>query len=186
VNTRLKRSFIPDTGGRKNLFLVLSSAGDIRQNNLEIIRELTTSGYHVIIVTTNQPYEVLRRIYEKNGVNLSLVFVIDAITNYALGNVPEEVTDAKFISSPSNLTDLGIALIGALSDMSDQRPYIVFDSVNTMLIYLSSTDISKFLHYITNKLRFLNTPGIFLAVAKGLNPMMLSHLTTAVDEIVEL
>lgn len=182
----LKNSFIPDEEGRKRLFLVLSSAETIRQNNTDIVRALIARGYHIIVITTNQPYVVQRKIYEKNEIDLSKIIFIDAITNYAVGTVPNEVNDAKFISSPSNLTDLGITLTGVLSEKNGEKTFILFDSINTMLIYLPSVNISKFLHFIANKLRFLEIPAIFLAVEKGLNPMMLSQLSTLVDEIVDL
>jgi hypothetical protein len=182
----LKKSFIPDEEGKKRLFLVLSSAEAIRQNNIDIVRSLIAKGHHILVITTNQPYEVQRKIYERNEIDLSKIFFIDAITNYAVGTVPQGVTDVKFISSPSNLTDLGIAISGVLSEKSGERTFIVFDSVNTMLIYLPSVNISKFLHFIANRLRFLDIPAIFLAVEKGLNPMMLSQISTLVDEIVDL
>ncbi|MEI7432987.1 MAG: hypothetical protein WCJ93_01910 [Methanomicrobiales archaeon] len=58
----------------------------------------------------------------------------------------------------------------------------MFDSVSTMLIYLPSASISKFIHYISNRLRLIDTPGIFLAVIKGLDPIMISNLSTFMDD----
>jgi hypothetical protein len=54
-----------------------------------------------------------------------------------------------------------------------------------MFIYLSSPDISKFIHFLTNKLRLMNLSGIFLAAGKGLDPPLLSQLTTFVDNILD-
>jgi hypothetical protein len=54
-----------------------------------------------------------------------------------------------------------------------------------MLIYLSSQNISKFIHFVTNKLRLMNISGVFLAVEKGLDPMFMSQLTTFVDTVVD-
>ena len=59
------------------------------------------------------------------------------------------------------------------------------DSFSTMLIYLSSANISKFIHFVTNKLRLMDISGVFLAVEKGLDPLLMTQLTTFVDMVVE-
>ena len=59
------------------------------------------------------------------------------------------------------------------------------DSFSTMLIYLSSANISKFIHFVTNKLRLMDISGVFLAVEKGLDPLLMTQRTTFVDMVVE-
>ena len=54
-----------------------------------------------------------------------------------------------------------------------------------MLIYLSHPNISKFIHCVTNKLRFMNLSGIFLAAETGLDSQLLSQLATFVDNILD-
>ena len=63
---------------------------------------------------------------------------------------------------------------------------LLFDSVNSMLIYISSANITKFVHFVTNKLRLMGFSGIFLAVEKGLDPDVLTQLITFVDRAVDL
>jgi len=55
-----------------------------------------------------------------------------------------------------------------------------------MLIYLPSIHISKFIHFVTSKLRLLDVPGIFLAVEKGIDPLLLTQLTTYVDDVIDM
>jgi len=54
-----------------------------------------------------------------------------------------------------------------------------------MLIYISSINISKFIHFITNKLKLLNSPGIFLAADKSLDPLLMTQIVTFVDEVID-
>jgi len=54
-----------------------------------------------------------------------------------------------------------------------------------MLIYLSSSNISRFIHFVTNKLRLTDVTGIFLAVEKGLDPMLMTQITTFVDSVID-
>ncbi len=182
----MKRSILPDLEQGKGLILALFPADTARENTTDMVRDLTSAGYFVVVISTNQPSEVMRRSYEKNNIDLASVFFIDAITNYALGSSPAGVPGVKFISSPSNLTDLGIAITGVVGEAGPRKICMVFDSVNTMFIYLPSADVAKFLHYLGNRLRILGIPGIFLAVGTGLNPMILARIDTLVDEVVDL
>jgi KaiC/GvpD/RAD55 family RecA-like ATPase len=184
VSLDLIETLAGDISRGKNLLLRLTTADRLKTDNIDIVKTMVDQGYHVIIITTNQPSEVLKKNYERAGIDISKMYFIDAITSYAIGTTPPGEQDVRFISSPSNLTDLGIAITGALNEFSYKKPCIVFDSVSTMLIYLPSASISKFIHYISNRLRLIDTPGIFLAVMKGLDPMMISNLSTFMDEII--
>jgi hypothetical protein len=89
------------------------------------------------------------------------------------------------VNNPANLTDLGIAVTEVLKENEGEKVCLMFDSVSTMLIYLSSPNISKFIHFITNKLRLMDISGIFLATEKGLDPVFVSQLTTFVDQVID-
>jgi len=172
--------------GDDKLFLVLSSAERLKKNNSHIIHTLTGQGYRVVVITTNQPSAVLKRLYTADGIDLKKVSFIDAITKYALGKAPPGQEDCRFINSPSNLTDLGIAITEVLNSLAGKKACLLFDSVSTMLIYIPSTNISKFIHFITSKLRLVDASGIFLAVEKGLDPLLLTQLTTYVDNTIDM
>jgi len=167
------------------LFLVLSEPENQRRVNIELIRDVTGEGFRTIVITTNQPYSVLKRKYSDNGVQMDRVTFIDAITRYALGKEPEPVDDCRFVSNPGNLTDLGIAVTEELKDVNGDRICVVLDSINSMLIYLSSKDIIRFIHFVANKLRLFEISGMFLAVEKGIDPAVLMQLRTFVDEVIE-
>jgi hypothetical protein len=72
-----------------------------------------------------------------------------------------------------------------LKENAGKKVCILYDSVSTMLIYLSSQNISKFIHFVTNKIRLMDISGVFLAVEKGLDPMLVSQLTTFVDIVID-
>jgi KaiC/GvpD/RAD55 family RecA-like ATPase len=169
----------------KKLYLVMSAANNLKTSNIEILRNLISHDHPVIVVTTNQPYATLVKNYQSNDLDLSHIFFIDAITKYATGKVTEGAINCRFINNPANLTDLGIAITETLNNIPDKKPCILFDSVSTMLIYIPSNNISKFIHFVTSKLRLMDSPGIFLAVDTGLDPLLLSQLTTFVDEIID-
>ena len=176
----------PDDLAQKQLFLVLSDPSKIRQRNIELIREISSLGYQTIVITTNFPYSILSKLYAESGVDLKNVMFIDTVTRHSMGNVVNVPGVVNYITSPSNLTDMGIAVTEALKAYPGKKVCILYDSISTMLIYMSSPNISKFIHFVTNKLRLMEISGIFLAVEKGLDPMLLSQLTTFVDKVIDM
>ncbi len=157
----------------------------IRQRNMEIIKEMSALGYHTVVITTNFPYSILKKMYLQSGVDLNKVSFIDAVTRSSVGNVENIPGVVRFISNPANLTDMGIAVTEVLKEHPDGKTCIMYDSVSTTLIYLSSANISKFIHFVTNKLRLMEVSGVFLAVEKGLDPMLMTQLTTFVDSVID-
>jgi hypothetical protein len=170
---------------KKQIFLILATPATIRQRNIELIKEITSEGYHTIIVTINFPYNILSKLYAENGVDLKTVSFIDAVTRNSIGTAENIPGVVRFVNNPANLTDLGIAVTEVLKENAGKKVCILYDSVSTMLIYLSSQNISKFIHFVTNKIRLMDISGVFLAVEKGLDPMLVSQLTTFVDKVID-
>jgi len=170
----------------EELYLVMASASNIRNENIELIKMLLAKEYYVLVITTNQPYDVLKKNYEKQGVAMEKVYIVDTVTKYALGHDHEPVTNCRFINNPADMTSIGIAVTESLGGLKGKKVSMLFDSVNSMLIYISSQNITKFIHFVTNKLRLMNFSGMFLAVEKGLDPDVLTQLTTFVDEVIDV
>jgi len=164
----------------------MAAAARLKEENMDLIRLLLSKDYYVLVVTANQPYDILKKNYEKAGIPLDRIFFVDTVTKYALGKDHDHVPNCRFLNNPADLTDLGIAVTGILGENKEKKISLLFDSVNAMLIYISSQNITRFIHFVTNKLRLMNFSGIFLAVEKGLDPDLLVHLTTFVDEVIDL
>jgi hypothetical protein len=168
------------------IYMVMASAAELRNKNIELIKMLQTMDYHVLIITTNQPYDILKKNFEKNGISMKEISVVDTVTKYALGHDHEPVSNCRFVNNPADLTDIGIAVVESLAELQGKKVSLVFDSVNSMLVYISSQNITKFIHFVTNKLRLMHFSGIFIAVEKGLDPDVLTRLTMFVDTIIDM
>jgi archaellum biogenesis ATPase FlaH len=168
------------------LYLIMAQAARLKEVNINLIKMLLSRDYYVLVVTANQPYDILKKNYEHNGIPMEKIFVVDTITKYAMGHDHEPMPNCRFVSNPSDLTALGIAITEILRSNKDKKISLLFDSINAMLIYISSQNITRFIHFVTNKLRLMNFSGIFLAVEKGLDPDLLIQLTTFVDEVIDV
>ena len=167
-------------------FLVLSSASMLKENNIRLVREIQGLQYRIIMITFNQPSPILKRTYAKNNLDLETIIFIDAVSKYALGTLPEDIDRAVFINNPRNLTNLSVAISEMLKEFSGTKTCVVLDSISTMLIYLSSENVSKSAHFMTSKLAILGMPGFLVAVENGLNPVLMTHLSTFTSEVIDI
>lgn len=169
----------------EQIVLVQAEAHLLKKANTDVVQHITADGFHVIMITSNQPSMILSKMYSRAGINTEKVFFIDTITNYALGKDETDTANTLYISNPGDLTEIGIALTKALNKYEEKDVCIVLDSISTMLIYVSSAKISKFLHYLINKIRLSDMHGVLFAAKNGLDPGFMIQLTTFVDEIIE-
>ena len=170
----------------KRIILALSPSRTYRTNTLQMIKGIQKgSSLRIIDISVNQPAAFLMDLYGRNGIDTSRIFFIDAITQYATGTAPENTENCRFVSKPNDLTAMGIAVTVILKKFEEEKTVIFLDSVNAMLIHTSSSDLLKFIHFVISKLRIMNIAGILLAVEKGLDPVLLTQLTTFADDLVE-
>ena len=47
------------------LYLIMSSPSEIRNKNRELIGKVVSEDYYVLVVTTNQPSDILKKIMKK-------------------------------------------------------------------------------------------------------------------------
>jgi hypothetical protein len=169
----------------KRIILALSPSKTYRDNTLYMIKEIQKGHLIIILICVNQPAAFLTDLYIRSSIDTKRIFFIDAITQYATGPAAGDTATCKFIAKPNDLTAMSIAATNVLKKFEQEKTVIFLDSVNAMLIHSSSADLSKFIHFLISKLRIMNIAGILLAVEKGLDPVLLTQLTTFADEVVD-
>jgi hypothetical protein len=166
------------------LCLMLALPEKVQEMNMMVMKRILQSGCTPLIVTVNKPFKVLAKMYAKEGISSDAYYVIDAVTQYSGGECTPGPR-VKYVTNPSNLTDLGIAITEILKQMPGGKKCIMFDSVSMLLIHIPSATASKFLHFVVNKLKLSDVSGIFLCVEKGLDPVVLSQMSSFVDNILD-
>jgi KaiC/GvpD/RAD55 family RecA-like ATPase len=169
----------PDT----KLYLLLSTPQDINAMSLMVVKKILEVKCTPLVISLNQPCQVLAKSYAKEGISPDQYYVIDAVTHYSGGTcLPNAHT--RYVNHPADLTSLGIAITEFLHQMPSPRKCIVFDSVSMLLIHIPSATASKFLQFVVNKLKISEVSGVFLCVENGLDPTILSQMSAFVDKIV--
>lgn len=168
------------------IILALISPTNYRKDSLQLLREILQAGFKVIFIAIHQPCASLREYYAGQGIDITRIYFIDAITKYAVGSVPPPDDHILYLNKPGDHTALGIAVTETFRQLGSERVVIYIDSINALLIYSDSVNLSRFIHFITSKLRILNVAGIYVAVEKGLDAILLSQLNAFADEMIDV
>jgi archaellum biogenesis ATPase FlaH len=148
-----------------------------------IIEEKCFAG---IYITINKPYNTLIKYLKENGIDTKNIFFIDAISRVVGGTI-KMTKDCLYIPSPTQLTDLAIAMTQALESMKHkENKFIFLDSLSTLLIYNSFEVAAKFVHFIITRLRLFGLVGLIISIEKQIDERMLNILIEMCDRVVEV
>lgn len=162
-------------------FLVRSGPMGVRNRNHEIVSALTEMDYTIVIVSTNVPAELQIEQFEREGIDTSSLFFIDMITAYAKGKKQKNTDQIKYIDRPGDLTKAGILITGCINEHQGEKVAFMFDTINTMLIYSNQLSVSRFVHFVVNKLRLADLRGFFLMVEKSIDSGLVADFEMLMD-----
>ena len=167
------------------LLLFVMNTEDYLEKNMAILKEVLKQEDSVgVYVTLNRPYSVLIKILEKNNINTDKLFFIDCITK-TLG-IENAEKKCLFLENPQNLTNITIAIEEIMRTIPSKNKSLFFDPLSTLLIYNQTETVSKFLHFLTGKIRVLNLNGILLSTEKELGSEFADQMEQFVDKTVDL
>ncbi|WP_157198974.1 DUF7504 family protein [Methanolacinia paynteri] len=162
-------------------FLVRSGPMGVRNRNHEIVSALTEMDYTIVVVSTNVPSELQIAQYEKEGINTSNLFFIDMITAYAKGKKQKDTDQIHYIDRPGDLTKAGILITRQITERQGEKVAFLFDTINTMLIYSNQLSVSRFIHFVINKLRLTDLKGFFIMVEKSIDTNLVADFEMLAD-----
>jgi len=149
----------------------------------KLLKFVGTQKFSVIYVTVGRPYESLIELLSKKRIPSSRIFFIDAITP-TLGGKPKRIKNCIFVASPSNLTDLGIALEQAITSLGETNKLLIFDSMSTIAIYHNLRTVLQFGHFLTVRVRLHKVQGVLMAVEAESEKTILDNLSQFCDKTV--
>ncbi len=133
-------------------------------------------------VSVNRPFSDLSKKLKQKQINSKNLFFIDCVTK-SLGEKEQEVQNCVFLDSPSNLTDIGIAL-EQLYKLSYKHKFLFIDSLNTLSIYNDPERLTKFVHFLTGKMRMHNLKGILISLHEDTDKRLVNMLSQFCDKII--
>jgi archaellum biogenesis ATPase FlaH len=133
-------------------------------------------------ITINRPYKSMVQLLKNKNINFKNMFFIDCITKEM--SERRSVKDCYFVGSPSNLTEIAIALDPVFKE--GKHKFVFLDSLDTLAIYNPIDSVIKFAHFLTSKVRLHDISGIFLAVHENSDEKLMMELAQFCDKVIDL
>ncbi|WP_342712130.1 RAD55 family ATPase [Halogeometricum limi] len=140
------------------------------------------------VVTTRKPAHVVEREFRSFAdVSSERLTVVDCLSHGGFGD-DEGGPMRRFVSSPGDLTGIGIALTEFMRRYHDEgiAARIGLHSLSTMLMYSDLKRVFQFLHVVTGRIAALEFTGVFVLDEKVVSERDESILLQAFDAVVEV
>ena len=164
--------------------LATVNAKNYQKTNVEIVKHLTkdknTPG---VYVTLNKPYDVMKKVFEKFGIEINMIIFIDAITKTVGGKITK-TKNCLFIGNPENLSDISLAMDQAVRALGKEK-FLFFDSLSTLLIYNNINTVARFIHFLTGKMRIWKVKGIIISLQKESDKELIDELSQFCDIVID-
>ena len=169
----------------EHIYLFTVNAKEYLNTNIAILKEVVKRDDAAgIYVTLNRPYASLTKILQRNDVNTDRIFFIDGTTKI-IGET-KKAENVFYVESPQNLTALSVTITEAVEALPSKNKFLILDALTTLTIYNSTATVSRFLHFLTNRMRILKLDGILLSIEKELNPVIAEQLEQFIDKVIDL
>ncbi|MCQ8893127.1 MAG: hypothetical protein NQU46_00605 [Methanolinea sp.] len=155
------------------------------------------TGEYAIILSTIMRSVDLLDFFSSARLDPSPIGIIDTVSKLSTPDITD-TTQVKYVSSPSDLTGIGIKLTSIVesifsgdfgsSDQSLFPPPIRFyvDSLTTLLMYRRLEVIYQFLHVITSKLRKMEAIGIYSLNNESFDERTISLIKQLMTVVIEV
>jgi KaiC/GvpD/RAD55 family RecA-like ATPase len=143
-------------------------------------------GEGAVVVTTDRSARKVQQAYRDRGGDEERLYVVDARGGGAGGNSGSR--RVQTVSSPADLTGIGIRLVQALRALESQgvdRVRIAVHSVSTFVQYLDETVVFQFFHTLTGRVQA--TDQLLVAsLTDGPGDRTLDTVGSAFDVLVQI
>ena len=137
-----------------------------------------------VYISLNRPFDVVKKKLEKT-IDIRWLIFIDGITNLT-GIKPQKKDGCLFLSSLTNLTDIGITIDQAIDAINSDRIFILMDSLSTMSVYNDDDVVFKFMHYLVSRIRLKGISGVFIAIELEKGNDITKQLSLICDKTIEV
>ena len=166
------------------ILLITVDAKNYQKTAIDVVKFLVNEqNVPGVYVTLNRPYEIMQRSFASNNIDTRLVIFIDA-TSRNQGS--KKVENCLYIGSPEKLSDMSVAMDQAIKALPTSEKFLIFDSLNTLIIFNKPSTVARFIHFLAGKMREWKVKGIIITLEKETEQALLDELTQFSDSRVDL
>ena len=166
-----------------NIVLLVVPSEKLIEINTQLLKwYITEKNYGVVYVTVNKPFSELIAGFQKEKIDTSKIFIIDAVTprSHAI-----RAENAVFIGSPKELTNISITTTSTIKKL-EIATVLIFDSVSKLLVYNDFGEVKDFIHFISNEMKNLQVTFVMTCVKEMTDESKIAELRAFVDDVVEV
>ncbi|MBS3100570.1 hypothetical protein J4204_00370 [Candidatus Woesearchaeota archaeon] len=179
----LKESFKKEVKSLKDYILLIAVDAKSYQKTVIDATKFLVNEQNIpgVYVTLNKPYEIMQRALSSNGIDTRLLIFIDATSR----TEAKKVGNCLYIGSPEKLSDMSVAMDQAIKALPGDK-FLIFDSLNTLLIFNKPATVARFIHFLTGKMREWKVKGIIVTLEKETEQVLLDELTQFSDARIDI
>jgi len=179
----LKESFKKEFKSLKDyIILVTVDAKNYQKTAIDIVKFLVNEqNIPGVYVTLNKPYDIMQRTLASNNIDTRLIIFIDATSRTKVG----KVENCLYIGSPEKLSDMSVAMDQAIKSLQGDK-FLIFDSLNTLLIFNKPPTVARFIHFLTGKMREWKIKGVIITLERETEQNLMDELTQFSDARIDI
>ena len=179
----LKETFKKEVKSLKEYILLITvDVKNYQKTIVDVVKFLVNEqNIPGVYVTLNKPYEIMQRTLNNSGIDTRLVIFIDATSR----TESKKIENCLYIGSPEKLSDMSVAMDQAVKALPGDK-FLIFDSLNTLLIFNKPATVARFVHFLTGKMREWRIKGIVVTLEKETEQALLDEITQFADARVDV
>lgn len=165
------------------IILVETSAENISEVTMAVVKFLTQQNDYGIIVSANRPYINLIANYQRNKIDTNKVYILDLISRNQDADEPAD--NVMFIKNASSLTDISLSINEHIKRLEGKK-FVFIDSLTTMLIHNEPYVFARFMHSIFTRMRLNGIGGIMISMTDKANREVRAEIAQLCDKVIKI
>ncbi|ELY91787.1 hypothetical protein C483_09619 [Natrialba hulunbeirensis JCM 10989] len=162
-----------------------------RRLALDVLAQGADRGDGSIIVTTKDNADTMRSGFrDRIQTSDPPVGIVDCVSNQQRASVPEDDSQVSYVSSPVDMTGIGITVSEYLQEFYQERGLtenrVMLHSISTLLMYSDLETVFRFLHVFTGRIQSADGLGIYLIDTAAHDEQTVNTLKQLFDGVVEV
>lgn len=168
---------------KDNEVLVILAGEDYKETLIKLVKEAEKTFEKICFVTLIKPYKELVEVFKKENIDIKrFTFINASFIDSGQSKVqPPLVKGSESVTFSNSLSDLKVAI--AEECVNIKPNLFIFDSLSLLLIYIKESDILRFVHYITQRVKMHKTKMIFIALRTDEGSTLIKDLVMIVDKV---
>ena len=123
--------------------------------------------------------------FETIGIDVSHIQFIDLVSSGVLGGTDVDRSNIHFVDSPIMLESILLRTLYLLRTTTNERNFVVLDSVNSLAIYNEDRMLAEYLHTFINTFRQREVLSVIINVPDQTSPLVLSNLDLYCTDLID-